>query len=860
MLNDMFGGTKSEMQRLLEEAEKLPTAMGQEFDLSNLSDVYTAIHLVQENLGITGATALEAETTFVGATGMMKASWDNFMSGAGDVQPFIDAFGNLATLVVTRITEILPRLVEGLTGIVQGLVPLIMPLLQQLLPAIIEGATGLVDALLAELPNLINVIVAALPMIIEGILSLLPSLVDAGMQMLTSLINGVSEMIPTLIPMAIEIVFSLIDTIIENAPALLDAGLELLTQLGEGILKAIPTIIEKLPEIIEKIIDFIINAREQIVETGLKLFVALIEALPEIISGIVEALPKIITSIIDALITGIPLLVKTGVTLFVALIKNLPAIISELLGAIPKIIKSIVDGFTGKQDEIKKSGFDLFVSLIKDIANVITNIKKAVADIVDGIKEKFLSFTDSIIKIGSDIVGGVIKGIKNKASEAFAEVGRFAQGLLDKAKGVLGIKSPSRVFEEQFGAQIVTGAEQGISKNATKAEKAAEKMAKGTLDAAKLWIQDYKQSTDYLASEEIKMWEALGAKYAEGSKQRVEIDKQRIEAQKGLGKEQETILNNITKLEDDYQKKLDDRTQAIFNSFGLFDQITEKENTREKEFQTATENHNKLIESIHDLNMELAKTDSFDKQIEIMNKIQEEQAKLTESTKTLGLAKEQAMKSEGQVMIENLQKQVDVMTEWANDLESLSNRGVNDGLLANLREMNPQAYQEVDNLNNMTDTELTTWVDLVSKKAKIAKDAAVAETKGLRTDVDAQIKGLSADLAATMPEQGKTAGVSFIQGIIDGIKSGSSELRATAQQIASDLNVATSSSNTGVSNGKATATSINNTQNSSSTANKATVTIHNNNIIGSNMDATMVSKKISTDTTNSLRSQGIIYG
>lgn len=106
-----FGGTKSEMQRLLVEAEKIS---GIKYDITNLNDVYQAIHVIQGELGITGTTAKEGMETLNGALATSKAALSNFLSGAGGVEPFIDSVGNLADIVADRVGKLVPRLLEGL--------------------------------------------------------------------------------------------------------------------------------------------------------------------------------------------------------------------------------------------------------------------------------------------------------------------------------------------------------------------------------------------------------------------------------------------------------------------------------------------------------------------------------------------------------------------------------------------------------------------------------------------------------------------------------------------------------------------------------------------------------------------------
>lgn len=139
-----YSGTKEEMQRLLDDAEKLS---GVHYDLSSYSDLVDAIHVVQTEMGITGTTAKEASSTIQGSIGQMKAAWTNFLTGMADPDQDFDALlGNLIDSIVAvvdniipRIAATLPRLVSGLMGIVSTLATYLPDILTQLLPALLQG-------------------------------------------------------------------------------------------------------------------------------------------------------------------------------------------------------------------------------------------------------------------------------------------------------------------------------------------------------------------------------------------------------------------------------------------------------------------------------------------------------------------------------------------------------------------------------------------------------------------------------------------------------------------------------------------------------------------------------------------------
>ncbi len=197
-----YGGTKEEMQRLLDDAGKLTN---QKFDLSSYADIVEAIHVVQENMGIAGTTSEEAATTIQGSVGMMKAAWQNFLTGMSDPeQDFGALVGNLVDSVVIavdnivpRIIETVPRLVEGLGQIVENLIPHIGPMIEKLLPSLLQGAVNLIAYLVQNLPSLIMSLGTALwnslQSIFTEISSMLPAEAQGAFSAITDAFRGVWE-------------------------------------------------------------------------------------------------------------------------------------------------------------------------------------------------------------------------------------------------------------------------------------------------------------------------------------------------------------------------------------------------------------------------------------------------------------------------------------------------------------------------------------------------------------------------------------------------------------------------------------------------------------------------------------------
>lgn len=150
-----YGGTKTEMERLLRDAQALTDV---KYDINNLADVYSAIHAIQEELGITGTTAKEAEKTITGSANMMKAAWQNVLSaiaGGGDLDR---AINNLVYSIQKYFENIVPVVERSLVGIGR--------LIEQVAPMLVQNVAS---ALIQSIPSLINAIYQMIVGLAKGI-------------------------------------------------------------------------------------------------------------------------------------------------------------------------------------------------------------------------------------------------------------------------------------------------------------------------------------------------------------------------------------------------------------------------------------------------------------------------------------------------------------------------------------------------------------------------------------------------------------------------------------------------------------------------------------------------------------------
>ncbi len=464
-----YGGTQSEMKRLLADATKLT---GVKYDINNLADVYSAINVIQGELGITGTTAKEANETFSGSFASMKASYQNLLgsitSGGGNIG---SAIQGLADSAVTFAKNALPMLEniakEAPTAIVQALTTAGPQLIEAGMNSLIVIIQGFANAMPTMIPQLTKVISD----MVQVIVSNLPALIGAGSQLLTGIVQGLSEALPFLIEALPGIIQAVVTSIVENLPLIIEAGIQLLNALVQGLIQALPVIIEALPQIIQTILDGLLEALPLLIQAGIELFVALIQALPEIIATIVAALPQIINSIIAAIIQAIPLLIQAGVDLLIALIQNLPLIISTIVGALPQIISGIVNGLLSNIGKIIQAGVDLLIALIKNLPLIISEIVKAMPEIITGIVGALKDGISRIVEVGANLVRGLWDGIKGAAAWLWDKITGWISGIWDGIKGFFGIHSPSRKMA-WIGEMISEGLAGGIEDNVKPVSKA----------------------------------------------------------------------------------------------------------------------------------------------------------------------------------------------------------------------------------------------------------------------------------------------------------------------------------------------------------------------------------------------------
>ena len=482
-----YGGTKTEMERLLADAEKLT---GVKYDINNLNDVYQAIHSVQEEMGITGTTAKEAASTLEGSMASAKAAWDNFMNGSGDADQLADAFATAADNIVKNLAEIIPRFAETLPALGGAIIAQIPGLVAAIVPAVLSAGQSVLkqlqDAVLDfDFAGTADKVVQMITGFIEG--DGLGSLLDTLVTIFTGIVNGISSMLPSLLPALIELISYVVTSLLDQLPAILDCALELILGLAQGILAALPVLIEALPEVISSIVEFLISAVPQIIDAGIELLMALVDALPVIIDALVDALPQIIKATVTALIAAAPQIAKAGIKLLGALIEAIPVIVVELAEAVPDIVAAIIDVLAELPGLIGEVFAEIVTDLVEWGQQMLSNASMAMSNM--------LSQVNSIIqelpgKIWTHLVNAVNKVIA-WGQQMVSNASTAASNMLSKVSGIIQ-ELPGKIWTHLVNTvnKVVAWGQQMVSNASTAASNMLSKVS-STLQQLPGKVWDY---------------------------------------------------------------------------------------------------------------------------------------------------------------------------------------------------------------------------------------------------------------------------------------------------------------------------------------------------------------------------------
>lgn len=388
--------------------------------------------------------ANEAATTVSGSIGQLKAAVETWVAGLGNSEADITQLTmNIVDAFETAVENVVP-VVQNVINALPQVIEAALPAIQELLPTVLEAGISVMESLILGLWKALPKIAAELPRIltsvIEFILTALPEVVDAAFTVIETLAAGIAKALPKLIPAAIQCVVKLVQTIIEHLPKIIAMAMELVKGMAQGIIEALPILLEALPELITGIVNTVLEAIPLIIDTGTELLSALLDNADYIIGVWVDALPKLIEGLIEGIMDNLPKIMEAGFKLMSALMDKLPAVIEYYITqAFPTFWKSIFDYFAEKGPDFAEQGGKLLMSLGEKWGQI------------------FSKLWNTIKGYGGQLLKGLWEGMKSVKDWLWSKVKNMLHSLTDKIKGFFGIHSPSRLFEDEIGANLAKG-------------------------------------------------------------------------------------------------------------------------------------------------------------------------------------------------------------------------------------------------------------------------------------------------------------------------------------------------------------------------------------------------------------------
>lgn len=421
-----YGGTKTEMERLIADANKVKEANGEMADLSidSFADVTEAIHIIQEEMGITGTTAKEAASTIEGSVNSAKAAWDNFLTGSITAEEFAESFSTAAFVILKNLAEIIPRLASTIPAIA-------VSLCQQLATAVQEGGSEMLSS--------------------------------AGTFMLNSLTNGIVVGIPQLLAQGSEMLHQYQSVIQTNFPVIMQNGVSIITNLLTGILSAAPQIIAQVGEMMTTWVDTVLGMLPTILDSGSQM-------IQNLLQGLVENAPKILqqafdmtSNFIQTILSHLPSILQAGVNLILNLLSGLVQAAPQIIQQAAQMLAEFISTIASHLPEILQKGIEIVGELIAGLISRIPDVISSTIDIISSIQESF----DNIdwVSIGLNIIDGIVSGIISAAGSLVDAAVGAAEDAVEAVKDWLGIVSPSKLMRDEVGKYMALGMGIGFEKN-----------------------------------------------------------------------------------------------------------------------------------------------------------------------------------------------------------------------------------------------------------------------------------------------------------------------------------------------------------------------------------------------------------
>ncbi|MGG1673325.1 phage tail tape measure protein [Paenibacillus sp. NRS-1783] len=765
---------------------------------------------------------------------------------AGVVQSAVDVFNGLSDgtknfiAVAGAITAVI-ALIVGPMLILAGFIPQIAAGLSMLAPAfaVLTGPIGIAVAAIASVVagltylyntnetvrNGLNAAWEAIKAAAVAIFGAIKDFWDQWGGQITELFQSMWDLVKSIFDAVVQALADVIKSVFDGIKAFWDKWGKDITTFFKAYLEALKLLYSTVFAAIFEAIKFIFNEIKAFWDKWGATITEAFKGIFEILKTLFGATFNAIFIVLKAVFTQIKAFWDTWGATITTLFKTVFEVVKTVFQGAWNTIKIVVETVIGVISGIIKTWLAVFKG---DWAGAWENAKSVVTTIWNGITGLFKNAFQTMVKIGKDIIQGLINGISNMKDAVMKKTKEISEGMAEQIKRFFGIHSPSRLTTG-YGENIAQGLANGIDNKSKTAAKAAKKAAQQVNAAFKesFASAQHKYKVGTLdTSQYITALQGVQGQYAKTSAQYRKVTEEIAKMNKNVTKEQEKAAKDSFNLSKEW---IDKQTQA--NQLSLTQQLVawekvqarykagsdERKAAEEAAGKVRLEVYNQLTQAGDDF---LAKTKAINENVAAeelrLNQVYEQavEQRAKSINDFAGLFDAVVMKSEttGQQLLDNLRGQVDYLATWASSIETLAARGIDKGLLEELRQMGPKAAPELAALNQLTDSQLAEYSELWRTKSAESRAIAVQELQGMRQDTDLQIQqlrakaniemdGLKKDfeakvkairsgtanqfniLKADLPTIGKQA----MQGLLNGLSSMQGPVTAKAREIANSV-------------------------------------------------------------------------
>lgn len=473
-----YGGTKSELERLLSDAEKFSAAQGKvrDFSVDSYSDIVEAIHIVQDEMGITGTTAEEAATTIEGSVNMAKAAWDNWLAGLGNedadmgglTDQLVQSVATAGENIIPRVGQIMATLGQTVADYAPGVGLYLRNALIDVLPEAVQGPMR--DAFLG-----VDEVVGKLAGVFEDNLGPAAGAAD-------SIFSAIGSGVQTFGQAVNDLVLPAIDQL---SPAF--------THLFEAIQNAQP-----LLEFLANIFGVVLASAISVI---IQVFAGLVDVAATVINGfqqIYDGITGFVTGVVQFFTVDLPNAINTLVQWFARLPGNIAAFLSTVIANVVAWVANMASNAVSAGSQFI-SGIAGFLSALPGniaswlsgaistvvgwVSQFASNATSAASQFGSRLRDGLASIPGTLGNIGSNIIQGLVDGVIGAAGKLIDAVKGAVGDAINAAKNLLGIHSPSRVFRE-IGRHTMQGAALGVDDDADLLFKSTDSAMRGMISTA----------------------------------------------------------------------------------------------------------------------------------------------------------------------------------------------------------------------------------------------------------------------------------------------------------------------------------------------------------------------------------------